>query len=143
MTIALNKTTGTPVWKSVSLDDKPGYVSPVLVNYAGMKMIVNVSLGHVFGVDAVIGNIPWKVSYDQSSDPNLRRYDLIKCTTPLYKDGMVYVTGGYDTCGMIFRIAVDGKSVKIVWTDHLRVISFFNLISPDEVPIRSSSLQRS
>jgi outer membrane protein assembly factor BamB len=117
MTIALNKTTGAPVWKSVSLDDKPGYVSPILVNYAGRKMIINVSLGHVFGVDASNGKILWRVNHDQSSDPNLRRYELIKCTTPLYKDGMVYVTGGYDTGGIMIMIADDGKSANIVWTD--------------------------
>jgi outer membrane protein assembly factor BamB len=119
MTIALNKTTGAPVWKSAGFNDKPGYVSPILVSYAGMKMIVNVSLGHVFGVNASNGKILWKVSHDQSSDPNLRRYELIKCTTPLYKDGMVYVTGGYDTGGMMVRIAKDGKSANIVWTDPL------------------------
>jgi outer membrane protein assembly factor BamB len=51
MTIALNKATGDVIWKSASLNDKPGYVSPILITYAGEKMIVNVSLGHVFGVD--------------------------------------------------------------------------------------------
>lgn len=34
MTIALNKTTGAVLWKSASLNDKPGYGSPILVNYA-------------------------------------------------------------------------------------------------------------
>ena len=101
MTIALNKATGNVLWKSASLNDKPGYVSPILINYAGMKMIVNVSLGHVFGIDASNGQILWKVSHGQSSDPNMARWDLIKCTTPLYKEGMVYVTGGYDTSGMM------------------------------------------
>jgi len=113
MTLALNKTTGTILWKSVSLNDKPGYVSPILINYAGRKMIVNVSLGHVFGVDASNGEILWKVSHAQSSDHD----DLIKCTTPLYKEGMVYVTGGYNTGGMMVRIADDGKSAKVEWTD--------------------------
>ena len=113
MTLALNKTTGTILWKSVSLNDKPGYVSPILINYAGRKMIVNFSLGHVFGVDASNGEILWKVSHAQSSDHD----DLIKCTTPLYKEGMVYVTGGYNTGGMMVRIADDGKSAKVEWTD--------------------------
>ena len=89
MTIALNKTTGDLIWKSASLNDKPGYVSPILINYADKKMIVNVSLGHVFGVDASNGEILWQVAHGQSTDPNLRRWDLIKCTTPLYSDGMV------------------------------------------------------
>jgi len=117
MTIALNKATGDVIWKSASLNDKPGYVSPILINYAGKKMIVSASLGHVFGVDASNGEILWKVAHEQSSDPNLRRFDLIKCTTPLYKDGMVYVTGGYDTGGMMVKIADDGKSATVAWTD--------------------------
>jgi outer membrane protein assembly factor BamB len=117
MTIALNKATGDVIWKSASLNDKPGYVSPILINYAGKKMIVNASLGHIFGVDASNGEILWKVSHEQSSDPGLRRFDLIKCTTPLYKDGMVYVSGGYDTGGMMVKIADDGKSATVAWTD--------------------------
>ena len=115
MTIALNKATGDVVWKSASLNDKPGYVSPILVNYAGKKMIINVSLGHVFGVDASNGEILWKVAHAPSSDGD----DLIKCTTPLYKDGMVYVTGGYDTGGMMIKIAEDGKNANVVWTDSV------------------------
>jgi FOG: WD40-like repeat len=114
MTIALNKATGAVLWKSASLNDKPGYVSPILINYAGRKMIVNVSLGHVFGVDASNGEILWKVSHEKSRDPN---DDLIKCTTPLFKDGMIYVTGGYNTGGMMVMIAGDGKSAKVEWTD--------------------------
>jgi outer membrane protein assembly factor BamB len=117
MTIALNKLTGALIWKSSSLNDKPGYVSPILINYKGKKMIINVSLGHVFAVDASNGEILWKVNHEQSSDPNLRRWDLIKCTTPLYKDGMVYVTGGYDTPAMMIKIADDGKSATVAWTD--------------------------
>jgi len=119
MTIAINKETGDLIWKSASLNDKPGYASPILINYAGKKMIVNVSLGHVFGVDASNGDILWKVSHYQSDDPNLRQYELIKCTTPLYKDGMIYVTGGYDTGGMMVKIADDGMSAKVVWTDSV------------------------
>jgi len=119
MTIAIKKSTGELIWKSESLNDKPGYVSPILINYAGKKMIVNASLGHLFGVDALNGAILWKVQHGESSDPNMRRFDLIKCTTPLYKDGMVYVTGGYDTGGMMVKIGADGKSADVVWTDNI------------------------
>jgi len=117
MTIAINKANGNVIWKSASLNDKPGYASPILVNYAGKKMVVAVSLGHIFGVDTSNGEILWSVAHEQSSDPNLRRFDLIKCTTPLYKDGMVYVTGGYDTGGMMVKIADNGKGATVAWTD--------------------------
>ncbi len=116
-TIALNKRTGARIWKSASLGDKPGYVSPILVQYAGYKMIINVSLGNLYAVNAENGEILWKVPHPLSSDPGLRQFDLIKCTTPLYQNGMVYVTGGYDTGGMMVKIAADGKSASVAWTD--------------------------
>lgn len=119
MTIALKKATGDVIWKSKSLNDKPGYVSPILINFAGKKMIVNASLGHVFAVDASNGEILWTVDHETSSDPEMRKWDLIKCTTPLYKDGMVYVTGGYDTGGMMIKIAGDGRNASVVWTDRV------------------------
>ncbi|KPK87287.1 MAG: hypothetical protein AMS27_03050 [Bacteroides sp. SM23_62_1] len=115
MTIALNKETGEVVWKSKSLNDKPGYVSPILINYAGRKMIVNVSLGHVFGVDASNGEILWKVAHENQRPGR----DLIKCVTPLFHDGQVYVTGGYNTGGMMVKITGDGKSAIVVWTDDV------------------------
>jgi outer membrane protein assembly factor BamB len=119
MTIALDKTSGKLIWKSASLNDKTGYVSPILVNHGGKKMLINASLGHVFAVDVTNGEILWKIVHEQSTDPNMRRYDLIKCTTPLYKEGMVYITGGYDTGGMMIKIAADGRSANVEWTDQV------------------------
>ncbi len=115
MTIALNKENGQVIWKSASLNDKPGYVSPILINYAGKKMIINVSLGHVFAVDATNGQILWKVAHINPEPGS----DLIKCTTPLFKDGMVYVTGGYNTGGMMIKIGPDGSGADTVWTDKV------------------------
>jgi outer membrane protein assembly factor BamB len=119
MTIALDKTNGELIWKSASLNDKPGYVSPILVSYSGKKMLINASMGHFFAVDVSNGEILWKVEHEMSSDPNMRRFELIKCTTPLYKDGMAYITGGYDTEGMMVRIGSDCKSARILWTDQV------------------------
>ena len=115
MTIALDKTTGNVIWKSASLNDKPGYVSPILIENAGKKMIVNVSLGHVFAVDASNGEILWKVAHLKSRPGR----DLIMCVTPLYHNGMVYVTGGYDIGGMMVKIGNDGKSADVAWTDSI------------------------
>ncbi|MEI7662509.1 MAG: PQQ-binding-like beta-propeller repeat protein [Bacteroidota bacterium] len=118
MTIALDKATGKLLWRSASLNDKPGYVSPILINYAGKKSIVNVSLGHVYAVDAANGEILWAVAHIRPSSYN-PEWDLIKCTTPLYHDGMVYATGGYNTGGMMVKIAADGKNASVAWTDSV------------------------
>ena len=115
MTIALKKESGELLWKSASLNDKPGYVSPILISYAGKKMIVNVSLANIFAVDASNGEILWKVAVEKPAGFN---WDLIMCVTPLYQDGMVYVTGGYNIGGMLIRIGDNGKSASIAWKDN-------------------------
>jgi outer membrane protein assembly factor BamB len=63
MTIALDKSDGSVIWRSPALNDKPAYVSPILVDYAGKKMLINVSQRHVFAVDASDGAILWTVAH--------------------------------------------------------------------------------
>jgi outer membrane protein assembly factor BamB len=124
MTIALDKTTGSLIWKSESLDDKPMYVSPVLIEYAGKKMIVNVSRNYIYAVDASSGSILWKVKNEDVVDhsgyhnqwPGL---DHIKCVTPLYHNGKIYVTGGYDTGAALLKLSEDGKNVTVDWSDKV------------------------
>jgi len=128
MTIAISKTTGELIWKSASLNDKPGYVSPILISYAGKKMVVNVSLGNVFAVDASNGEILWKVPIEKPAGFN---WDLIMCVTPLYDNGMVYVTGGYNVGGKMIKIAEDGKSATVAWTDLLLDVHHGGVVSVD------------
>ncbi len=119
MTIALKKSTGDLIWKSVTLNDKPAYISPILVNFAGKKMVVNASLGHVFAVDASNGEILWKVTLEMPDNFRDAGWDLINCVTPLYRDGMVYFTAGYDNGGKMIKMADDLKSAEVVWTDKV------------------------
>lgn len=116
MTIAMNKNTGEIIWKSESLNDKPGYVSPILIEYTGKKMIINVSMNHAFGVDAENGTILWTQAHEK---PDSFAWELIKCVTPLYDDGMIYVTGGYDCGDMMLKLAADGNNVTKVWANSI------------------------
>jgi outer membrane protein assembly factor BamB len=115
MTIALNKNTGKVIWKSKSIGDKPGYVSPILAEYAGKKMMIGVSLAHVFAVDTSNGEILWTVPIYNSRQGR----DNILCVTPLFHDDKVYVTGGYNIGGMQIQIGDDGQSADTVWTDKV------------------------
>jgi outer membrane protein assembly factor BamB len=124
MTIALDKATGELIWKSESLNSKPGYVSPILIEYAGKKMIINVGLLFIFAIDASDGKVLWKIKHVDTVDhsgylstwPGL---DFIKCVTPIYHDGKIYVTGGYDTGGVLLSLSEDGNSVTVDWTDKV------------------------
>ena len=107
-TIALDKATGDLIWKSESLNDGPAYVSPILIDYAGKKIIINVSLHYIFAVDASNGDILWNINHLDAIDSKKSiaiwpDAPLIKCVTPVYHDGRIYVTGGYDHGGLILK----------------------------------------
>jgi hypothetical protein len=44
---------------------------------------------------------------------------MIKCVTPVYHDGKIYVTGGYDYGSILLSLNEDGTNVSVVWTDSL------------------------
>lgn len=116
-TIALDKNNGKLIWKSESLDDNPAYVSPILIDYAGKKFIVNVIASYVFAVDASDGAIAWKFKHLDINDQIDPGGKTIKCVTPVYHDGKIFVTGGYDHGGMMLELTDGGKNVKLAWTD--------------------------
>jgi outer membrane protein assembly factor BamB len=73
-------------------------------------------MNYVFGVDASTGDILWKVANERPASVK-PGWELIKCVTPLFHDGMVYSTGGYNTYGMMVKMADDAKSASVVWID--------------------------
>ncbi len=121
--IALNKRTGEVIWKSESINDNPAYVSPILIEKAGRKIIVNVTAGYIIALDPENGNIIWKVNHTDINtglkSKNNSGGKSIKCVTPLYHDGNIYITGGYNHGGIMLKLADDGKSANVAWTDSV------------------------
>jgi outer membrane protein assembly factor BamB len=123
MTIALNKNTGKLIWKSESLNDRPGYVSPILINYSGKRYLINVSASYIFSVDPSAGKIVWKVKHTEiNSAKAIAEWDdapAIKCVTPVYYDGRIYVTGGYNHGGIMLNLTDGGNKAEVAWTDDV------------------------
>ena len=107
--VALDKKTGKEIW-ATNVDGELGaYCSPVRIK-DGRKDIVVTMLGdHTVGLETATGKLLWKTPY---SGP----YD-VHANNPLYHAGRVYVTGGYDTGGLMLGLAEDGRSVQRLWTD--------------------------
>jgi outer membrane protein assembly factor BamB len=124
MTIALDKNSGKLIWKSASINDGPAYVSPILINYSGRNLIINVSLRYIFAVDASNGAILWKIDHTKAlnSTKSVAIWPdapLIKCVTPLYHDGKIYMTGGYNHGGLMLNLTDGGKNAAVAWTDSV------------------------
>ena len=120
--VALNKETGEEIWKSRALNEKSGYVSPILITYKGKRQIVGSTNKTAFGADPETGEIMW--TFDNWG-PNFYgssggRNDNIAPNSALYKDGRIFFSHGYDINGFQIQLADDLKSVKLTWrTDVL------------------------
>ena len=119
--VALNKNTGETIWMTESLDDISAYVSPRLIHYGNKNIVVNVLNDHLIGVDADKGKILWKFDYGKlSPEEGLKIWPGAPHTntiTPLFSEGMLYITGGYNHVGVMFRLAEDASSIEMAWTD--------------------------
>ena len=99
--IAMDKKTGKTVWASDPVKDpaeaKTGYTTPYLFEFDGIRIVAVMSDSTVEGLDPKTGqtlfSIPWK---------NARS---VNCTMPIYRDGHLFLTTGYDFGAKLFKLA--------------------------------------
>lgn len=93
--------------------DNAGYVSPILVQMGGRRLIVSCSLRHVFGVDADTGELLW-------TRPLPTRFDVIAAVPVLIGNG-IFVTAPDAGGGRMYRLDVrDGGVVpELMWNTEL------------------------
>ncbi len=106
---ALDAEDGQAVWTTEGLDDRAAYGSAILIQRGGLGLAVAMTGNHVVGVDVASGRVAWKHPYQNvyADHP----------VTPVHSGGLIYATGGYGTGGLMLRLAPDGRSVRLGWTD--------------------------
>jgi len=119
-TIAFDKNSGEVVWRSESINDPASYLSPILIEKAGIRILINITPRFIFGVDVSDGTILWKINHREAlGKSDIDDTGQILCVTPLFSGNRVYMTGGYDHGGLMIDIGDDGKSAKAVWTNDV------------------------
>jgi outer membrane protein assembly factor BamB len=113
--VALNKMTGETIWASASLNDKSSYVSPLLVNHSGNLFIAGVTEKYIFAVSPSDGRMIWKFDYGSLALPP--EYRPIHASTPLYFNGCLFVSGGYDHANAMLALSADGTNPTLMWSD--------------------------
>ncbi|MHC4435202.1 MAG: outer membrane protein assembly factor BamB family protein, partial [Planctomycetota bacterium] len=107
--VALEKQTGEVIWKCRGAGDKPGYASPILIEYQGLIQIVTPMSKAIVGVRASDGKLLWRYPHEVYTDQNI--------TTPLFHDGFLIISGCVrkgTTC-LQLRVSGDECSVKEHW----------------------------
>jgi len=126
--VAFSKTDGSLVWKTKSLGGAKSYASPKLINHNGNSQILTQTAENLIAINPENGEIVWHY--------NLTKYHLheqgvgANTNLPLYLNGYIFVTSGYNHPGTKLKLADDGKSVTEIWkndtidTHHGGVILF-------------------
>jgi outer membrane protein assembly factor BamB len=112
--VAYNKLTGELIWKSESINDDPSYVSPLLISRNGKKIITTVTNNYIIGVLPETGKILWQFDFGAQKAPDARNNQT---NTPLYSDGQLFVTSGYNHYGVMLNLSEDAESVSLAWVD--------------------------
>jgi len=107
--LALNKDTGKLIWSSPGNGEKSAYGSPLLIQMQGRKLLVTTTEQSLLGLDAETGKKLWR--------QELVNTWAVHPNTPLYENGMLYMTTGYGTGGYMLKLSADGSQVSKIWSN--------------------------
>jgi len=111
--VAYDKITGKLIWKTKSLGGPRAYASSSLIERNGLKIILAQTANDLIGINSITGEIIWNF--------NMMPLHLgtsgkgANTNTPIYHNGEIFVTSGYDHPATMFSLAEDGRSVSLKW----------------------------
>ncbi len=106
---ALNKLTGEVLWRTANLTDHAQYASPILIERNGRPQVVQLVMQKFFGVDPANGKVIWLADFPGK---------VAVIPTPIYHDGIVYVTAGYAVGCKAVRLG-DGPTPETVYENKV------------------------
>lgn len=114
--IALNRENGQLIWKTESLNDHIAYTSPILIHAGEGNIVVNLTAKYLFGVDAKTGELVWQYRYYDLDRPEFHpNAPIINAVTPIFRDGRIFITSGYNHVGAQFQVSPSGDSIALRW----------------------------
>jgi len=108
--VALKKTDGSLIWKSLS--DEAGYSSAIPVEVGGTTQVIFFTGSRVVGLDVRDGSLLWE--YKRPSN------DTANVATPVARGNRVFISSDYGTGGGLVEIKADGKGQEVYFTKEMR-----------------------
>jgi outer membrane protein assembly factor BamB len=117
--VALDKRNGEVLWRSEPLfeagsndsPDNAGYAAPILVRFAGRRLIVGASARHLFCVDADTGEFHW-------TRPRPTSYSVLAMSPVLVGDA-VFMTAPFGPPGALYRLITPTGADGVVGTEEI------------------------
>ena len=95
--VALDKSTGSTIWKSPVPGTGAAYASAIAIDFEGVRQYVQLTQKTLVGIAADDGKFLWK--YDKPANKN-----GINCSTPIYQDGYVFAASAYAAGGGLVKL---------------------------------------
>jgi len=111
--VALNEEDGSLKWKTESFGGARSYVSPMLIEHNGTPMILITTSEDIMAVSPENGEVFWNI--DLVTDYGYREGRRNNTNTPLFHNGEIFTTSGYDADGVMLKLSDDGKSAEVKW----------------------------
>jgi outer membrane protein assembly factor BamB len=105
--VALDRKTGRQVWASAPIEHEANFCSAITVDRGDKRLVVSMTDSAVVAFSAEDGKLVWQFAYKNTRQNH--------CNTPIYSDGLLYVTSGYGRGAVGLELAADGGSVKQIW----------------------------
>lgn len=100
--VALDKSSGRPVWTSSGFSAGPEYSSCLAFNFGGGSWIVTGTNEGLVCVNAKNGSLAWNNKFAARNTAN--------CPTPAFSDGHVFWANGYGKGGVCVKLSRNGAS---------------------------------
>jgi len=113
--IALNKTDGKLLWKTKSLGGTRAYASSLIIEKAGLRTLLAQTANDLMAVNIENGEIVWSYNLIQHHPGQMGKG--ANTNTPLFYNDEIFITSGYDHPAILLKLATDGRSVSLKWTN--------------------------
>ncbi len=114
--VAFRKNDGSQLWLTKSLGGAKSYASPTLITHNGHHIILALTTKNIIAINPENGTILW--NYDLIQYHTSSQGEGAQTNPPLYHNGQIFVTSGYDHPGIMLALSVDGNSVKLKWKNE-------------------------
>lgn len=115
--VAFNKKNGNLIWKSPSVGVAKAYYSPIMIDRNGTKIILVELERELLGINPRNGEILW--TFNLRPEEVSRLTWLNHANVPIYKNGEIFITRGYDMYALMLTLSEDGQKISLKWRNKL------------------------
>lgn len=111
--VALKKEDGTLIWKSESPGGSKSYASPILIERAGMKIILAQTAKHLIAINAESGEM--LCNHDLMQYYHTEQGRGANTNPPLVHNNEIFLTSGYNHPALMLTLGPEGRSISLKW----------------------------